>query len=187
MSADGPLWAIASIVLLGALVTLCTKCRNSNELKEDANPRKKSRSVNTNPAGFQIVRSYTVGRTEQIHDPETNQLTRNTVRNSRKGINVEPIFQNTSAESPQQPCDGAYIIPTAMDYYNCGNFLQPPAEHDGQSYVNVVITDGSESEADETADYENIYQLKNNTRNNSGTSEDEYTDPDYVNATLPRR
>ncbi|XP_069082998.1 linker for activation of T-cells family member 2 isoform X2 [Pleurodeles waltl] len=162
-----PLWAIFSIFLLGALVTLCTKCRNSGELKEDGTFRK-TRSLNTNEPGFQIVRSYTY-------------------------FKEEPRYQNASRVA-EISHEEAYLEPLVSDYYNCGAFLKPPAgaitggEEDGNSYVNVLIPpmESSESETDDTQDYANTAQLKNQPRKNSGSSENDYTDPDYVNATLPR-
>ncbi|XP_078535566.1 linker for activation of T-cells family member 2 isoform X3 [Lissotriton helveticus] len=144
-----PIWAIASIFLLGALVTLCTKCRNVGELKEDSRFRK-SRSLNTTDPGFQIVRSFTMAEVSN---------------------------------------EGAYLEPLVSNYYNCGAFLKPPKrEEDGNSYVNILIlpVESSDSETDETADYANTTQLKQQPRKNSGSSENDYTDPDYINATLPR-
>ncbi|XP_078535565.1 linker for activation of T-cells family member 2 isoform X2 [Lissotriton helveticus] len=157
-----PIWAIASIFLLGALVTLCTKCRNVGELKEDSRFRK-SRSLNTTDPGFQIVRSFT-------------------------NFEEEPRYQNASRVA-EVSNEGAYLEPLVSNYYNCGAFLKPPKrEEDGNSYVNILIlpVESSDSETDETADYANTTQLKQQPRKNSGSSENDYTDPDYINATLPR-
>ncbi|KAJ1184809.1 hypothetical protein NDU88_001611 [Pleurodeles waltl] len=188
-----PLWAIFSIFLLGALVTLCTKCRNSGELKEDGTFRK-TRSLNTNEPGFQIVRSYTLVRSEQLHLPEPSHPSRLTKKPiGREDFKEEPRYQNASRVA-EISHEEAYLEPLVSDYYNCGAFLKPPAgaitggEEDGNSYVNVLIPpmESSESETDDTQDYANTAQLKNQPRKNSGSSENDYTDPDYVNATLPR-
>ncbi|XP_078535564.1 linker for activation of T-cells family member 2 isoform X1 [Lissotriton helveticus] len=183
-----PIWAIASIFLLGALVTLCTKCRNVGELKEDSRFRK-SRSLNTTDPGFQIVRSFTMVRAEQLQASETNRETRVTKKPLRReDFEEEPRYQNASRVA-EVSNEGAYLEPLVSNYYNCGAFLKPPKrEEDGNSYVNILIlpVESSDSETDETADYANTTQLKQQPRKNSGSSENDYTDPDYINATLPR-
>ncbi|CAM5104770.1 unnamed protein product [Natator depressus] len=159
------LWAAASLMLLGALVSMCMKCRHSATKREKK--LCKQRKLHENQQGFEVIRSYSIAvtRQEQIKLPDNIPVTRKTserLQASRiDGDSAEPRYQNFRREDNQE-LDAAYVNPIATDYYNCGTFLRPPneKEEDSCSYQNVVIGASNSTESDDVEDYENSASIK---------------------------
>ncbi|XP_043387302.1 linker for activation of T-cells family member 2 isoform X1 [Chelonia mydas] len=179
------LWAAASLMLLGALVSMCMKCQHSATKREKK--LCKQRKLHENQQGFEVIRSYSIAvtRQEQIKLPDNIPVTRKTserLQASRiDGDSAEPRYQNFRREDNQE-LDAAYVNPIATDYYNCGTFLKPPneKEEDSCSYQNVVIGASNSTESDDVEDYENSASIKIWQQSNMSESPDDY--PDYVNS-----
>ncbi|XP_029469233.1 linker for activation of T-cells family member 2 isoform X2 [Rhinatrema bivittatum] len=157
------LGAVASIMLLGALVTLCMKCRQSKVTRK--NTCIQQRNLNEDQLRFQVIRTYTMIRQEQKSDE--SQPRRNTVQCPITVYNnVEPRYQNVMTENELDSA-AAYIDPISMDYYNCRQFLRPPTVRD------------------DSGEYENAVNIQTweNPSEIAGSLENEYADPDYVNTT----
>nr|XP_033777069.1 linker for activation of T-cells family member 2 isoform X2 [Geotrypetes seraphini] len=176
------LWAVASLMLLGALVTLCMKCTQSKVTQK--NRCSEQSNLNEDELRFQVVRSYTMMRHEQKADK--SQPRRNTLKcPGTQSYREEPRYLNVTTANGSES-DATYIDPITMDYYNCGHFLRPPTDDEAiPSYENIVISSTSKSEpaTDDSSDYENAVNIKEwkNSREISGSPENEYSDPDYAN------
>nr|XP_014435526.1 linker for activation of T-cells family member 2 isoform X2 [Pelodiscus sinensis] len=155
MSQAELLWAAASLLLLGALVSMCMKCQRSATKRDKK--LSKHRSRHENQQGFEVIRSYsmTTTRQDQMEWPENILLTRKTSKDlqatSTEGDNGEPRYQN---------------------------FMRD----DSCSYENMVIGASNSLESDDTEDYENSAAFK--TWQQSHVSESPDDDPDYVNSDI---
>ncbi|XP_065429083.1 linker for activation of T-cells family member 2 isoform X2 [Chrysemys picta bellii] len=165
-------WAAASLMLLGALVSMCMKCQRSATKQEKK--LCKQRKLHENQPGFQVIRSYSIAvtRQDEIKLPDNIPVTRKT--NKR--------LQATDIDEDNQELDAAYVNPIASDYFNCGMFLRPAneKEEDSCSYQNVVIGASNSAESDDVDDYENSASIKIWKQSNISESPDDY--PDYVNS-----
>ncbi|XP_034608551.1 linker for activation of T-cells family member 2 isoform X1 [Trachemys scripta elegans] len=178
-------WAAASLMLLGALVSMCMKCQRSATKQEKK--LCKQRTLHENQPGFQVIRSYSIAvtRQDEIKLPDNIPVTRKTNKRLQAtdidGDNAEPRYQNFMREDNQE-LDAAYVNPIASDYFNCRTFLRPAneKEEDSCSYQNVVIGTSNSAESDDVDDYENSASIKIWKQSNISESPDDY--PDYVNS-----
>ncbi|XP_050785422.1 linker for activation of T-cells family member 2 isoform X2 [Gopherus flavomarginatus] len=155
MSQAELLWAAASLMVLGALVSMCVKCQRSATKREKK--LCKQRKLHGNQPGFEVIRSYSIAvtRQDQIKLPDNVPVTRKTSeRLQATGDSAEPRYQNFMREDNQE-LDAAYVNPIATDYYNCATFLRPPneKEEDSCSYQNVVIGASNSAESESPDDY----------------------------------
>ncbi|KAM7139942.1 linker for activation of T-cells family member 2 isoform 3-T4 [Macrochelys suwanniensis] len=163
------LWAAASLMLLGALVSMCVKCQRSATKREKK--LCKQRKLHENQPGFEVIRSYSIAvtRQDQIKLSDNIPVTRKT-------------SERLQATEDNQELDAAYVNPIASDYYNCVTFLRPPneKEEDSCSYQNIVIGASNSAESDDVEDYENSASIKTWQQSKMSESPDDY--PDYVNS-----
>ncbi|XP_030392817.1 linker for activation of T-cells family member 2 isoform X2 [Gopherus evgoodei] len=155
MSQAELLWAAASLMVLGALVSMCVKCQRSVTKQEKK--LCKQRKLHGNQPGFEVIRSYSIAMTrqDQIKLPDNVPVTRKTSeRLQATGDSAEPRYQNFMREDNQE-LDAAYVNPIATDYYNCATFLRPPNEKEEDScfYQNVVIGASNSAESESPDDY----------------------------------
>ncbi|KAH1178722.1 linker for activation of T-cells family member 2 [Mauremys mutica] len=185
MSQAELLWAAASLMVLGALVSLCVKCQRSATKREKK--LCKQRKLHGNQPAFEVIRSYSIAMTrqDQIKLPDNIPVTRKSSERLQAtgidGDSAEPRYQNFMREDNQE-LDATYVNPIATDYYNCAKFLRPPneKEEDSCSYQNVVIGASNSAESDDVEDYENSVSIKIWQQSNISESPDDY--PDYVNS-----
>ncbi|RMC10861.1 hypothetical protein DUI87_12573 [Hirundo rustica rustica] len=160
------LWAAAALMLLGAAVSLCIRCRPSATRRETRlNERRRQKAIE------ELSASHHTGY----------------------GSRDESRYQNFLAESCLQE-DTAYVEPIALDYYyNCTRFFNPPhgrcpgrqeKDEDSYSYENVTIGASQGSDPDDAVDYENslaihTWKLQQGQAPLTESLDDE---PDYINA-----
>ncbi|XP_054857935.1 linker for activation of T-cells family member 2 [Eublepharis macularius] len=178
------LWAAVSLLLLGALVSMCMKCQRGRS-KQEKKGLNSQRNRCEDQLITEVVRSYSMSRQEQFKMPCNMQKTSKSRKYSipsDAGDYAEPRYQNVSGKETQPDQDAAYIEPISMDYYNCRKLLRPPSDDDSRSYQNVAgPSNGTGCSFAEVGIYENRAALHLwQTPPGSGCSSDD--EPDYVNA-----
>ncbi|XP_051891822.1 linker for activation of T-cells family member 2-like isoform X2 [Pristis pectinata] len=194
-------WAVVSVLFilpLGILVMLCIRCRRSRSrtiIREET--RRKTHSVQTDEdkKGFEVVRSFTVSRTEQKPslEPETENVHASNVAVSSLCRDLSPNYMNLNIENNHR-LEQDYINPLSEDYYcTPRELLKSADEDDSNSYENVEISKvESQTSVDSTASYENCeyavkWKAQEKQKGESGENDDDDDDddePDYVN-TVP--
>ncbi|XP_072099080.1 linker for activation of T-cells family member 2-like isoform X2 [Mobula birostris] len=188
-------WAVVSVLFIfpfGILVMLCMRCRKSRSrtvIREETRRKTQSAQLNEDKKVFEVVRSYTVSRTERKPslEPETEKV---------HALNISSDCQDDSANyvnlkiENHHQLDQDYINPLAEDYY-CQPREHPKStdDEDTNSYENVELNKvESQTSVDSTASYENCeYAVKWRTEEEARGKSDEDDDddePDYVN-TVP--
>ncbi|XP_067394263.1 linker for activation of T-cells family member 2-like [Emydura macquarii macquarii] len=105
------LWAAASLMLLGALVSMCMKCQRSATKREKN--LSKQRNLHENQQRFEVIRSYSIATTrqDQIKLPDNIPVTRKT--NERLQTTGLDDYDQT-AESFHNDADSSDLIPVAL-------------------------------------------------------------------------
>ncbi|XP_078278309.1 uncharacterized protein LOC144606261 isoform X2 [Rhinoraja longicauda] len=170
-------WAGLSILFtlpLGILVLLCTRCRQSRSrtiIREETRRKTQSVQMNDDKKGFEVVRSFTVSRSQQKPSPEPeaeNEPASNVVI-SPDCPDIQPSYMNLNIENNHR-LDQDYINPLSADYYctPCECIKSADDDDDSNSYENVQIN-----------------KAESQTSEMSGENDDEDDEePDYVN-TVP--
>ncbi|XP_067866020.1 linker for activation of T-cells family member 2-like [Heterodontus francisci] len=195
-------WGVLSVLPLGILVMLCTRCRlfgNRTIIREETRKKGQSVHMNEDKKRFEVVRSYTVSRPEQT--PRPQQDSENMAASNNSVLQVHQASDSTAsygniAIANEHEQDQNYINPLAAEYY-CfpQEFLKPPNDDDSNSYENVDIGKAeSRTSVESGGSYENCeYAVKWKCRekpdektvgNNIDDDDDDDEDPDYVN-TVP--
>ncbi|XP_078081293.1 linker for activation of T-cells family member 2-like isoform X2 [Mustelus asterias] len=191
-------WGILSILPLGILVMFCARCRlfgNRTIIREETRRKGQSINMNEDSKRFEVVRSYTVSRPEQIPRPEpkTENVTTSNDLQVYQAADT-PSYGNIIIANKHEQ-DQNYINPLATEYY-CfpQEFLKPPVDDDSTSYENVEI-DKTETRTsvESGGSYENceyVTKWKQQEKpeekrvENNDENDDDDDDPDYVN-TVP--
>ncbi|XP_067864061.1 uncharacterized protein [Heptranchias perlo] len=165
------LWGVLSILPLGILVMLCTRCRLSRSrtiIREETRKKGQSVHMNEDKKRFEVVRSYTVSRTERVP-------------------RLEPELEHEAASNNANPviCQDAVVAP---DY---GNII---IDDDSNSYENVQIgktesrtsveSGGSYENCDYAIKWKDLEKPEEKTVEDNDDDDDDDEDPDYVN-TVP--
>ncbi|XP_023794860.1 linker for activation of T-cells family member 2 isoform X1 [Cyanistes caeruleus] len=196
------LWAAAALMMLGAAVSLCIRCRLSATKRETE--LNELRSQLESQRRFEVIRSHTTAtrRLEKIKEPENLSIARKVTEELRAshhtgyGSRDESRYQNFLAGNCLQE-DAAYVEPISLGYYyNCPRFFDPlrgrspgkqaekDEDEDSYSYENVTIGASQGSDPDDAADYENsvaihTWKLQQGQALLTESLDDE---PDYINA-----
>ncbi|XP_072909917.1 uncharacterized protein [Hemitrygon akajei] len=191
-------WAVVSVLFIfpsGILVMLCMRCRKSRSrtvIREETRRKTQSVQLNEDKKVFEVVRSYTVSRTQQKPslEPETEKVHASNVPTDCRDDSAN--YENLKIENHHQ-LDQDYINPLAEDHY-CSPREHPTStdDDDTNSYENVQINNGeSQTSVDSTGSYENCeYAVKwraqeeANGKLDENDDDDDDDEPDYVN-TVP--
>ncbi|XP_062816753.1 linker for activation of T-cells family member 2 isoform X2 [Anolis carolinensis] len=165
------IWGAFSLMLLGALVSMCMKCQRAEK-----NKRKTSLDGQRNPCAAADYTTPDVRERLSVHAQKHSCSLR---PKDQSGFEVEHSCSRMQME--QHP---AYVEPLpATHYYNCRKFLSTSSDDDAHSYQNVTGPIASKASVLVNADvYENstVVQLwKHAQAAESYSSDDE---PEYMNA-----
>ncbi|XP_067864056.1 linker for activation of T-cells family member 2-like isoform X1 [Heptranchias perlo] len=195
------LWGVLSILPLGILVMLCTRCRLSRSrtiIREETRKKGQSVHMNEDKKRFEVVRSYTVSRTERVPRLEPE------LEHEAASNNANPVICQDAVVAPdygniiianKHDLDQNYINPLAAEYYCCPQeFLKPPDDDDSNSYENVQIgktesrtsveSGGSYENCDYAIKWKDLEKPEEKTVEDNDDDDDDDEDPDYVN-TVP--
>nr|XP_060613705.1 linker for activation of T-cells family member 2-like [Anolis sagrei ordinatus] len=137
------IWGAFSLMLLGALLSMCMKCQRAE------NKRKASLDVQRNPCA---AADYTTPDVRERLSSHSQRQSCSLRPKDQSGFEVEHCCSRMQMEQ-----DPAYIEPLpAAHYYNCRKFLSASSDDDNHSYQNVVGPFGSNASVLVNADvYEN--------------------------------
>ncbi|XP_061211469.1 linker for activation of T-cells family member 2 isoform X1 [Neopsephotus bourkii] len=140
------LWAAATLMLLGAAISICAKCqRSATQREKQLNDQ---RSQLRSRQSFEVIRSHSTmtRRLEQVKEPENLSIVRKTTKelgathHAGYGSRAESRYRDFWTEDCLQG-DDAYVEPISLDYYNSATLFTPPneKEEDSHSYQNIII------------------------------------------------
>ncbi|XP_061211471.1 linker for activation of T-cells family member 2 isoform X3 [Neopsephotus bourkii] len=112
------LWAAATLMLLGAAISICAKCqRSATQREKQLNDQ---RSQLRSRQSFEVIRSHSTmtRRLEQVKEPENLSIVRKTTKElgATHHAGYEDCLQG----------DDAYVEPISLDYYNSATLFTPP-------------------------------------------------------------
>ncbi|XP_066492477.1 linker for activation of T-cells family member 2 [Tiliqua scincoides] len=184
------IWGAFSLMVLGALLTMCMKCRWFGSKQEKTGLSQQSNQIE-NQQILEVVRSSSISglehmkKSRRIPGPskrKTNvSIPKHPSISRHAGSCAEPRYKHSRKETATDP-ETAYVEPIRADYSNCGEFLRPPNDEDSHAYENVIGPSQSSGYVMAEADvYENsrAIQLWKRSCVSESSTDDE---PDYINA-----
>ncbi|XP_061461517.1 linker for activation of T-cells family member 2 [Rhineura floridana] len=183
------IWGAFSLMLLGALVTMCMKCQRSGG-KQDVMGLDSQRNQCDNQQRFEVAPSYSMSGQECAKMPYNLPVPSKRSQHPFTASHLEeacaePTYQHFEKELRMEQ-ETAYIEPISTDHcHSCRKFVRLPSDEDACCYQNVAGPSKRSGCILEDVDiYENstIIQLWKHSQTTENSDDDDDSEPYYINA-----